>query len=151
MTTGERNSADWAGKTVWITGASSGIGEALALELARRGASPILSGRRDQELERVAALIATEGPKNPPAERASGDSWPTPDNGGVRGDRHVAKPGSRREALRSSAGHASRFAAILSPMAPCSAATSGVPCGGFEHLSPAASAMICAAHARSMK
>lgn len=42
-------------KTVWITGASSGIGEALAYEMAKIGAKVILSSRREIELERVRA------------------------------------------------------------------------------------------------
>jgi NADP-dependent 3-hydroxy acid dehydrogenase YdfG len=41
------------GKVVWITGASSGIGEALVYAFASQGARLILSSRRKEELERV--------------------------------------------------------------------------------------------------
>jgi len=41
-------------KIVWITGASSGIGEALATAFAAEGASIILSGRRTDALQAVA-------------------------------------------------------------------------------------------------
>jgi short-subunit dehydrogenase len=41
------------GKVVWVTGASSGIGEALVYELVRHGARLIISARRKDELERV--------------------------------------------------------------------------------------------------
>lgn len=41
-------------KVIWITGASSGIGEALVYECARHGARLILSARRIDELNRVA-------------------------------------------------------------------------------------------------
>jgi dehydrogenase/reductase SDR family protein 7B len=43
------------GQWVWITGASSGIGEACARAFAQEGARLVLSARRRAELERVAA------------------------------------------------------------------------------------------------
>ncbi len=45
---------EFAGKTVWITGASSGIGAGLATAFARAGAKLILSGRRAEALAEVA-------------------------------------------------------------------------------------------------
>ena len=48
------------GKVVWITGASSGIGENLAYELASDGCKLVLSARRKQELERVKTKCSGE-------------------------------------------------------------------------------------------
>ncbi|MFN7118603.1 MAG: SDR family oxidoreductase [Saprospiraceae bacterium] len=44
---------DFKNKIVWITGASSGIGEHLAYALAEQGAKLILSSRNEKELQRV--------------------------------------------------------------------------------------------------
>ncbi len=46
---------EYSGKVAWITGASSGIGAALARGLAQRGAHVVLSGRDDARLKEVAA------------------------------------------------------------------------------------------------
>lgn len=48
-------------QVAWITGAGGGIGEASARALAESGAHVVLSGRRQEELERVAADIAAAG------------------------------------------------------------------------------------------
>lgn len=49
------------GKVIWITGASSGIGEALAYQASAQGARLILSARREAELQRVRAACAAPG------------------------------------------------------------------------------------------
>ena len=48
-------------KVIAITGASSGIGEATALLLARRGAKLVLGARGAERLDAVAARLATAG------------------------------------------------------------------------------------------
>lgn len=56
-----RRSSPLAGRTVLITGASSGVGEATAVEVARRGARVVLVARRTDELARVEDLITQAG------------------------------------------------------------------------------------------
>src|SRR5438105_9855742 len=48
-------------KVVVITGASSGIGEATARLLARKGAKVVLGARRDDRLKQIVAEIEAEG------------------------------------------------------------------------------------------
>lgn len=45
---------------IWLTGASSGIGEQLAYHLSKKGAKLIISSRRKEELERVKAKCEGE-------------------------------------------------------------------------------------------
>jgi short-subunit dehydrogenase len=51
------------GKTIWLTGASAGIGEALAIELSRRGAILALTARRMTLLATLEKRIVGEGGK----------------------------------------------------------------------------------------
>ena len=51
----------FAGRACWVVGASQGLGEALALALARQGAAVILSSRRADALQRVAAACLAAG------------------------------------------------------------------------------------------
>ena len=48
---------------VWITGASSGIGRAMAIEFARQGATVAVTARRMVELEKLVSEIETSGGK----------------------------------------------------------------------------------------
>jgi len=56
-------SGSLSGKVALVTGASSGIGEGIALELARAGATVALSARRADRLAGLVARIEAEGGK----------------------------------------------------------------------------------------
>ena len=51
---------EFKGKTVWITGASSGIGRALAIKLGLLEANLVLSSRKEDQLNEVAQICNTE-------------------------------------------------------------------------------------------
>jgi NADP-dependent 3-hydroxy acid dehydrogenase YdfG len=49
------------GKIAWVTGGGSGIGQAAAVELAKAGATVVVSGRRASALAETEALIGSSG------------------------------------------------------------------------------------------
>eukprot|EP00466_Bigelowiella_natans_P002198 jgi/Bigna1/82504/fgenesh1_pg.93_\ len=55
-----RDLPDLSDSVVWVTGASSGLGEALACQFASRGARVILSGRNTDQLKRVQSRCIRE-------------------------------------------------------------------------------------------
>eukprot|EP01040_Poterioochromonas_malhamensis_P002516 gene2516-2673_t len=52
-------------KVVWIVGASSGIGAALAVDFAKDGAKVVISSRREKQLKDVAERCRQQGGKSP--------------------------------------------------------------------------------------
>jgi len=64
------------GKVVWITGASSGLGEALAMELARVGARLVLTARRSDRLEAVRERCAASRAALLPLDLADAEAIP---------------------------------------------------------------------------
>lgn len=73
---------DWQGKRVWIVGASTGIGEALARELASRGARLLLSARGRETLQRLvlelghAEAVPFDVTDSAAWAAAAGQAWP---------------------------------------------------------------------------
>src|ERR1700723_2885171 len=59
-------------KVVLVTGASSGIGEEMALQLGRSGAKLTLAARRKERLENLARTIAESGGGPPPILEGGG-------------------------------------------------------------------------------
>ena len=54
------------GKIAWVTGGGSGIGQAAAVELAKAGATVVVSGRRASALAETESLISQAGGKAEP-------------------------------------------------------------------------------------
>lgn len=51
----------FSGKTIWITGATSGIGKAVAIELSKENAHLILSGRNKNALDEIGIVCEKNG------------------------------------------------------------------------------------------
>ncbi|MGH8443493.1 MAG: SDR family NAD(P)-dependent oxidoreductase, partial [Nevskiaceae bacterium] len=63
MTVAPKKLFDLTGKIALVTGASRGIGEAIARTLAAHGAHVIVSSRKAEDCEKVAAAIRADGGK----------------------------------------------------------------------------------------
>jgi NAD(P)-dependent dehydrogenase (short-subunit alcohol dehydrogenase family) len=75
----EPRRADFEGRVILVTGATRGIGKAVATALARRGATVILHGRRAKALDDLYHELLPLGPEPSVAdldfERAQGDAY----------------------------------------------------------------------------
>ena len=58
------------GKTVLVTGASSGIGRGIAIECSKMGAKVVLSGRNEVRLQETLSMMDGEGHQILPADLA---------------------------------------------------------------------------------
>jgi short-subunit dehydrogenase len=65
-----RAAMEIAGRTALLTGATGGLGRAMAEALAERGATLLLSSRKPEELERLAGELPGEGHRALPADLA---------------------------------------------------------------------------------
>ena len=54
-------SSDFEGKVAIVTGASSGIGKATAIEFGRKGATVVVAARREEESLETVQLISGAG------------------------------------------------------------------------------------------
>lgn len=63
-----RAAMELAGRTALLTGATGGLGRAIAKALAVRGAKLVLSSRKPEELEKLAAELAGDGHRTLPCD-----------------------------------------------------------------------------------
>src|SRR5256885_12430815 len=75
-------------KIAWVTGGGSGIGQASEVELARGGATVVVSGRRADALSETATLIKQAGGKGEAVPVGTGDTEAVERAGGGILDRH---------------------------------------------------------------
>jgi NAD(P)-dependent dehydrogenase (short-subunit alcohol dehydrogenase family) len=91
------------GKVAWVTGAGTGIGEAAALMLAEEGAAVVLTGRRKEPLEQVAARIHQQGGPNGPRGHVQPGDLTEPEQVRRIGD-YIAREIGRLDILINNAG-----------------------------------------------